>query len=208
MPRFLDLFGALKSSAVGGIRELRRTYVSFGYLYALDMNKCAQESYRWRDIVKPASCTPLGVQIQCFSEKGGGFAKKSVENFSPKGRVAVSDGLPIVGIPLNTADIFCTRRIAGAYKPIHDATIKSTAWDMFGCWACMCTMHACVCVCLYACLEPHSSILTFASACDLPRFCRAGACCFDAMGARDARAASGTFSIFGVIAGGGRSSRI
>ena len=98
MPRFLDLFGALKSSSVGGIRELRRMYVSFGYLplYVLDMNKCAQDSFSWRDIVKPATCTPLGVQIQCFSEKGGGFASKSVENWSTKGRVAVSDGLPIL----------------------------------------------------------------------------------------------------------------
>ena len=114
MPRFFDLFAHMKRSAVGGLQELRKMFVCFGYIYAVDINHCVQGG-KWQDIVKHATCTPLGVQVQCYSgASGGGFARKSVENWSAKGRVSASDGLPIVGVPLSTSDEMRVRRIKGA----------------------------------------------------------------------------------------------
>ena len=114
MPRFFDLFAHLKSSAVGGLQELRKMFVCFGYIYAIDINQCVQGG-KWQDIVKHATCTTLGVQVQCYSgTAGGGFARKTVENYSAKGRVLASDGLPVVGVPLLTSDARRVRRIKGA----------------------------------------------------------------------------------------------
>ena len=110
MPRFFDLFASFKSSSVGGLVEMRKMYVSFGYMYALDFNKCI-DGQTWKDILKQATCTPLGVQVQCYSASGGGYAKKSVESWSVKGRVQLSDGLPIVGVPTATSDAMRVRRI-------------------------------------------------------------------------------------------------
>ena len=113
MPRFFDMFASLKSSSVGGLVEMRRMYVSFGYMYALDFSKCI-EGKTWKDILKQATCTPLGVQVQCYSASGGGYSRKSVESWSVKGRVQLSDGLPIVGVPAATSDVMRVRRIKGA----------------------------------------------------------------------------------------------
>ena len=113
MPRFFDMFASLKSSSVGGLVEMRRMYVGFGYMYALDFSKCI-EGKTWKDILKQATCTPLGVQVQCYSASGGGYARKSVESWSVKGRVQLSDGLPIVGVPPATSDVMRVRRIKGA----------------------------------------------------------------------------------------------
>ena len=108
-PRPFDLFAAMKSSAVGGVMELRKMYVCFGYMFAFDLQKWGH-GCTLQEVIKPASCFLLAVQIKCF---GGGFGKRSVESFGPKGKVPVEEGLPIVAVDLNTTDSFRVRRTDG-----------------------------------------------------------------------------------------------
>ena len=111
VPRFFDVFGTMKSSAVGGVVELRKTYVCFGYMYSIELTKFEGGS-SFAEFMTAATCTPLAVQIKAFGM--GGYAKKTVQSVGEKGRCAEEDGLPIVGVPLSSTDTFRLRRIAGS----------------------------------------------------------------------------------------------
>lgn len=112
MPRPFDLFAAMKSSDVGGLVELRKMYVCCGYMYSFDLYQ-TEEGTALKDLIKPTCCSVLGVQLKCF---GAGFARKTVESISAKGKAALEEeGLPIVAVDLNTTDIFRVRRIEGLF---------------------------------------------------------------------------------------------
>ena len=108
-PRPFDLFATMKRSAVGDIVELRKLFVSCGYMYSLDLAKCGDET-KLPELVRAATCTPLGVQIKCF---GAGFANKCVESIGPRGKVPAEEGMPIVGVSLDSTDVLRVRRVSG-----------------------------------------------------------------------------------------------
>ena len=111
VPRFFDAFGTMKSSTVGGLTELRKTYVCLGYMYSIDLTKFEGGS-SFAEFMTAATCTPLAVQIKAFGM--GGYANKKVESVGEKGRCAEEDGVPIVGVPLSSTDTLRLRRIAGS----------------------------------------------------------------------------------------------
>ena len=108
-PRPFDLFATLKRSAVGDVVELRKLYVSCGYMYSLALSKCGEKNLL-PELVRAATCTPLGVQIKCF---GAGFANKCVESMGPRGKVPAEEGMPIVGVSLDSTDLLRFRRVSG-----------------------------------------------------------------------------------------------
>ena len=109
MPRVFDLFGQMSQSSAGGVVELRKIFVCFGYMYSFDLSKWSEDS-TLRALVKPSQCTIVGVHIKCF---GTGFANKSVESMGLRGRVQAEDGLPLVSVPMETAHVMRVRRISG-----------------------------------------------------------------------------------------------
>ena len=109
VPRPFDLFGTMKRSAVGDVVELRKLFVSCGYMYTLDLAKCGDQT-KLPELVRAATCTPLGVQIKCF---GAGFANKCVESIGPRGKVPAEEGMPIVGVSLDSTDVLRVRRVSG-----------------------------------------------------------------------------------------------
>ena len=121
MPRPFDLFASMKSSDVGGIVELRKMYLCCGYVYSFDLHQSG-EGCALQDLIKPTSCSLLGVQLKCF---GSGFSRKTVESIGARGKAALEeDGIPITAVDLSTTDTFRVHRIAGLFT--HACTPQHT----------------------------------------------------------------------------------